>query len=91
MARFSLAGSSDRSPQFELKLLTNISILYTRERFPVYPLPYGRGSGNAYAFRIQPDCQTSAHPIRDFAKANYMPASKAVRPQQKRPEPEISP
>ena len=35
--------------------------------------------------RIQPDCQTSAHPTRDFAKADYMPTSKAVRPQSNQP------
>ena len=44
-----------------------------------------------FLLRIQPDCQTSAHPTHDYAlfakspKADYMPASKAVRLLSKHP------
>jgi hypothetical protein len=75
MAQPDITARPDRSPQFELKLLTK------------------------FLLRIQPDCQTSAHETHDhfstetcgFAKADYMPASKAVRPQQKRPWTRIQP
>jgi hypothetical protein len=62
---------ANRSPQFELKLLTNISI-YNTQRLRIIP-SLTVGVRKRYAFRIQPDCQTSAHPTRDFAKADYMP------------------
>jgi hypothetical protein len=87
---FNLAGrKASRSLQFEFKLLTKFLHLHAR-RFRLSP-PLRSGFGNAFAFRIQPDCQTSAHPIRDFAKANYMPASKAVRLLSKRPRAKIQP
>jgi hypothetical protein len=79
----------DRSPQFELKLLTNISISYT-QRFRMIPF-LTVGVRKRYAFRIQPDCQTSAHPIHDLAKVDYMPASKAVRLQSNKPQTKLQP
>ena len=62
---------ANRSPQFELKLLTNISI-YNTQRLRIIPF-LTVGVRKRYAFRIQPDCQTSAQANRDFAKADYMP------------------
>jgi hypothetical protein len=88
MARLSFAELPDRSPQFELKLLTKFLFL-----------PLHNALQRCAMFRIQPDCQTSAHPIRDhcftvardLAKTDYMPASKAVRPQPKQPQAKIQP
>ena len=87
---FNLAGrKASRSLQFEFKLLTKFLHLHAR-RFRLSP-PLRSGFGNAFAFRIQPDCQTSAQATRDFAKADYMPASKAVRPQPIQPWTKIQP
>ncbi|MGA3203712.1 MAG: hypothetical protein ABSF12_14600, partial [Bryobacteraceae bacterium] len=72
---------ADRSPQFELKLLTNFY-------FSPCALTLLHASATV---RIQPDCQTSAHGTRDFSKANTLPASKAVRPQLNSPRTKIQP
>lgn len=90
MARLFLTELSDRSPQFELKLLTKFLLV---PRTTLITTNFRENSRHAtlYAIRIQPDCQTSAHITRDFAKANYMPASKAVRPQPTQPWTKIQP
>jgi hypothetical protein len=74
MANLLFAQKTDRSLQFEFKLLTKFLFLTAHNALT-----------RRATVRIQPDCQTSAHATRDFAKANYMPASKAVRPQPKPP------
>jgi hypothetical protein len=79
----------DRSPQFELKLLTKFLLINT-QRLRIIPF-LTVGVRKRYAFRIQPDCQTSAHPTHDFAKVDYMPASKAVRLQSKQPWTKVQP
>jgi hypothetical protein len=78
---FNLAGrKASRSLQFEFKLLTKFLHLHAFHA-SVYPLPYGRGSETLTRFAFNQIVKHLRIATLDFAKEDYMPASKAVRPQ----------
>src|ERR1700692_479252 len=69
---------TNRSLQFEFKLLTKFLLIHAR-RLRILSPSLRSGFGNATRFAFNQIVKHLRMVTRDFAKANYMPASKAVR------------